>query len=129
MTSDEQAIRDMHAVWMTAVNAGDLARLLTMMSDDVVLLNPGGPPLGKREFPDKFLAGHEQFQLRCVSEPLEVSVAGDLAYTLCRDALHLVPRAGGEAIDLAGHRLTVYRRAADGRWLLARDSHNLSLAA
>jgi ketosteroid isomerase-like protein len=27
---------------------------------------------------------------------------------------------------LAGHRLTVYRKQLDGRWLLARDAHTLS---
>ncbi|MFT7776087.1 YybH family protein [Roseateles sp.] len=126
MASEEQAVRDTHEAWMVAVNAGDLARLMTMMADDVVLLNPGGPPLGKAGFPDKFSPAHERFLLRCSSEPLEITVMGELAYTVCRDTLHLEPRAGGDAIDLAGHRLTVYRRQPDGRWLLARDAHTLT---
>ena len=41
MRSDEQAIREMHTTWIDAVNAGDLAHLLTLMADDVVFLNPG----------------------------------------------------------------------------------------
>ena len=41
MGSDERAIREMHSAWINAVNAGDLARLLTLMADDVVFLNPG----------------------------------------------------------------------------------------
>lgn len=126
MATEAQAVRETHEAWMAAVNAGDLARLMTMMADDAVLLNPGGPPLGKAAFPDKFTGGHERFVLRCASEPLEITVAGDLAYTVCRDTLHLVPRAGGDAIELAGHRLSVYRRGPDGRWLLARDAHTLT---
>jgi len=55
--------------------------------------------------------------------------AGDLAYTLCRDSLSVTPRAGGESTPLAGHRITIYRRQPDGRWLLARDAHTLSAAA
>ena len=41
MQSDDQAIRAVHASWIDAVNAGDVARLLTLMADDVVFLNPG----------------------------------------------------------------------------------------
>ncbi|HEY0800692.1 MAG TPA: hypothetical protein VGD54_07600 [Steroidobacteraceae bacterium] len=40
----------------------------------------------------------------------------------------MIPRDGGEATELAGHRITVYRKQPDGRWLLARDAHTLSVA-
>src|SRR5436853_39096 len=55
MGSDEGAIREVHSSWIDAVNSGDLARLLTLMTDDVVFLNPGKEPLGRHEFPDGFL--------------------------------------------------------------------------
>ncbi len=29
-------------------------------------------------------------------------------------------------MELAGHRITIYRKQADGLWLLARDAHTLS---
>jgi len=38
MASDEQEIRSVHSTWIDAVNAGDLARLLTFVADDVVFL-------------------------------------------------------------------------------------------
>jgi ketosteroid isomerase-like protein len=38
MKSDEQAIREGHATWIDAVDAGDLVRLLTSMTDNVVFL-------------------------------------------------------------------------------------------
>ncbi len=125
MTPDEQAIRAVHAAWMDAVNAGDLEQLLALMTDDVVFLNPGQEPLGRDGFPDRFTAGHRQFDLRCISELEEVEVAGEIAYTLCRDRLSLRPRAGGPAKALTGHRMTIYRKQPDGRWLLARDAHTL----
>ena len=56
-------------------------------------------------------------------------VVGEVAYTLSRDSLSVTPRAGGEAMQLAGDRLTVYRKHPDGRWLLARDAHTLSPVA
>ena len=51
MGSDEQALRELHATWIEAVNAGDLARLLGLMAEDVVLLNPGQAPVGREGFP------------------------------------------------------------------------------
>src|SRR4051794_27960133 len=41
MRPDELAIRELHSIWIDAVNAGDLASLLTLIADDVVFLNPG----------------------------------------------------------------------------------------
>ena len=73
-----------------------------------------------------FSTAHQQLQLLCVSELEQIVVAGDVAYTVCRDSLSMTPRAGGETTKLAGHRLTIYRKQPDGRWLLARDAHTLT---
>lgn len=126
MGSDEQAIRELHSTWIDAVNAGDLVRLLTLMADDVVFLNPGRAPFGRDGFPPGFSAAHKQARISCISELEEVVVVGEVAYTRSRDSLSVIPRAGGEAMQLAGHRITVYRKQRDGRWLLARDAHTLS---
>jgi uncharacterized protein (TIGR02246 family) len=128
MGSDEQAIRDVHTNWIDAVNAGDLDRLLTLMADDVVFLNPGRAPVGRDGFPVGFASAHQQSRVRCISELEEVVIVGEVAYTRCRDSLTVTPRAGGKAMEFAGHRLTIYRKQADGRWLLARDAHTLSPA-
>ena len=126
MGPDEQVIRGLHSTWIDAVNAGDLARLLSLMADDVVFLNPGQAPLGRDGFSANFSAAHQQVRIRCISELEEVVVVGEVAYSWSRDALSVTPRAGGEATQLAGHRITVYRKQPDGCWLLARDAHTLS---
>jgi uncharacterized protein (TIGR02246 family) len=126
MGPDEREIREVHSTWIDAVNAGDLDRLLTLMADDVVFLNPGQSPFGGDGFPANFSAAHQQVRIRCISELEEVVVVGEVAYTRSRDALSLTPRSGREATQLAGHRITVYRKQPDGRWLLARDAHTLS---
>lgn len=125
MGSDERSIRELHAAWIEAVNAGDLERLRTLMADDVVFLSPGRAPSGRDGFPAGFSAAHLQFQIHCTSELEEIVIVGELAYTRCRDSLSMTPRNGGAATELAGHRLTVYRKQPNGRWLLARDAHTL----
>jgi uncharacterized protein (TIGR02246 family) len=129
MEPDERAVREVHATWIDAVNAGDLGRLLKMMADDVVFLNPGRAPIGRDEFPLGFSAAHQHSKIRCISELEEVVVVGEIAYTRCRDSLAIFPRVGGETTELAGDRLTIYRKQPDGRWLLARDAHTLSPVA
>jgi len=126
MTPDEQAIRDVHATWIAAVNAGDLAELQDLMTADAVFMNPGSAAIGPAEFPAGFGRAQRQFQVRCVSDPRDVAVSGDLAVVCSRDALSLMPREGGAPLEMVGDRLTVYRRDADGRWRLARDAHTLS---
>ena len=126
MRSDEQAIREVHSTWIDAVNAGDLARLLSLMADDVVFLNPGDDGLGRDGFSTRFSAAHQQLRIRCVSELEEVVVAGEFAYTRSRDSLSVSPLTGGEENRLAGDRMTIYRKQPGGGWLLARDANVLS---
>ncbi len=126
MRSDERAIREAHSAWIEAVNAIELDRLLSMMTDDVVLLNPGQGPIGRDGFRAKFSAAHQRLRIHCASELEEVVVVGEVAYARSRDSLSVTPREGGEESRLAGDRLTIYRRHPDGRWLLARDANTLS---
>jgi uncharacterized protein (TIGR02246 family) len=126
MDREERDIRQVHSTWIGAVNACDLARLLTLMTDDVVFLSPGQAPFGRQDFPAGFSTAHQQFDILCISELEEVVVVGEVSYTLCRDSLSMTPRAGGETTELAGHRITVYRKQPDGGWLLARDAHTLT---
>jgi len=129
MPSDEQEIRTVHSVWIDAVNAGDLARLLTMVAEDVVFLGPGQAPFGREGFASNFVTAHQQMRICCTSELEEVIVAGELACTRSRDAVSVTPRAGGKTAQFAGHRMTVYRKQRDGRWLLSRDAHTVSAVA
>lgn len=126
MGADERLIREVHSTWIDAVNAGDLARLLTLVADDVAFLNPGQAPVDRAGFSANFSAAQRQVRVNCVSELEEVVVASDVAYTRSRDTLSVTSRGGSEATQLAGHRMTVYRKQPDGRWLLARDAHTLS---
>lgn len=129
MTTEEREVREAHVRWIEAVNAGDLTRLLGLMTDDVVLIHPGGEPAGREEFAASFTEVQRQSRFECRSELAQVTVMGDVACAWSRDALSVTPSEGGETVRFAGHRLTVYRRASDGRWLLARDAHTLAPVA
>src|SRR5436853_5689017 len=115
MASDEREIRTVHSIWIDAVNAGDLARLLTLVAEDVVFLTPGQAPFGREGFSSNLRTVHQQMRICCTSELEEVVVVSEVANTRSRDALSVTPRAGGKAAQLPGHRMTVYRKPSCGR--------------
>lgn len=126
LSPEQQAILDVHTTWIAAVNAGNLDRLNLMMTDDVVLMNPGQAPFGRDGLFANFTSAQQTLWIRCVSDLEEVVVVGPVAYTRSHDTVTATPRTGGETTQFAGYRMTIYRQQADGRWLLARDVHTLS---
>ena len=98
MEKDEQEIRKLVETWMTATKAGDVATVLGLMTDDVVFLVPGRPPMGKAEFAAAARAQSKDapaFQLDGRSEIQEVRVLGDWA-------VHVGPASGEH--DAGGRR-------------------------
>ena len=71
MDTEERGVWQVHSTWINAVNAGDPARLLTLMTDDVLFLIQGQAPVGRQDFPAGFSTAHQQFQIRCISRGLE----------------------------------------------------------
>ena len=95
MGPDERAIREVHSSWIDAVDAGDLVRLLPLMADDVVFLNPGQAPVGRDGFSANFSAAHQQVWVRCSTELEEVVVVGEVAYAEPRRTVGDFPRRRG----------------------------------
>lgn len=126
MTPDEQEIRNLVSNWLAASKAGDVGRVLQLMSDDVVFLQPGQPPMRKADFA---AAARAQAQpngpkFDGVSEIQEVKVLGDWAFLWTKLTVAVTPPGGGEKITRSGHTLSVLQKQ-QGRWVLARDANLL----
>jgi uncharacterized protein (TIGR02246 family) len=50
MSDDEAQICNLVAQWQAATKAGDTQTVLDLMTDEVVFLVPGRPPMSKDEF-------------------------------------------------------------------------------
>ena len=127
MKTDEAQIRELVATWMSATRAGDLATVLTLMTDDVVFLVAGQEPFGKEHFAKAMQPQAHGVALPLIdgrSEIQEIHVDGNLAYLVSRLTVH-VTLPGGPTTTRAGHTLSVLRKEG-GRWQLARDANLLT---
>jgi len=123
MTEDETAIRDLVTTWMQASEAGDIETVLRLMADDVVFMVPGRAPFGKAEF--RAMSEGMKDTRMGRSEIRELQVLGGWAFVRNYLEVTITP-PGGKPVRRAGHTLTLFRKEAGGRWLLARDANLLS---
>jgi uncharacterized protein (TIGR02246 family) len=124
MSPDERAIRDLIATWMSASLAGDTAKVLSLMTDDVLFLVAGRSPFGKEQFAatQSAMAGH---RIDGSSDVREVAISGDMAYARSHLTVSITA-PDGRTLRRSGPVLTIFRRQPDGRWLLARDANLLT---
>lgn len=125
--SDETQIRDLVAAWMYATRTHDVEAILELMTDDVVFLVPGRPPMGKAEFEAaaRAQAAGDAPRLEGRIEIRELQVFEDWAFMWSQLSVVATPPNGGPPTTRSGHTLTVFRRK-EGRWLLARDANLLA---
>lgn len=124
MNSDEQQICQLAAEWMDATRAGNIERVLNMMTEDVVFLTPGRSPMNKAQFAEALRSqASTGMKIDGRSEIREVRASDDWAFMWSQLSVTMTLDQG-EPIERTGHTLTVFRKDA-GRWLLARDANLL----
>ena len=124
MQNDEEAIRDLISTWLSASKAGDTARVLSLMTDDVVFLVSGHEPMRGK---DAFAASQgalEGVEIDATSEVQEVRVSGDWAYAWTKLTVLMTPQ-DGEVNKRSGNTLSIFQKQ-NGKWLLARDANMLA---
>ena len=121
MSPDERAIRDLVDTRMTASREGDIATVLSLMSDDVIFMVPGREPFGKQTFAANSRS-MDGVRLEGSADIRELKVLGDWAYLRNFIEITITP-AGGTPVRRSGFTLTILRKEPDGRWLLARDAN------
>jgi uncharacterized protein (TIGR02246 family) len=114
--SDEQEIRELVARWLAASKAGDVDAVMSMVTDDVVFLQPGRAPMLRPEFESAQRGRPPGMKIEASSEIQEIVVLGEWAFMWT--ALQV---SVGE-MKRSGHTLTVLRKVS-GQWRIARDAN------
>ena len=127
MNADERRIRDLIAQWHRATAAGNVDAILRLMSEDVLFLVPGKPPMQGRDQFEKGLRGLlKSHRIESSGKIEEIRVAGDLAYSWTTLTVRITPLSGGDGVERSGSALSVFRKQANGTsWLLVRDANLL----
>jgi uncharacterized protein (TIGR02246 family) len=127
--ADVNAINDVREAEMASISAGDVDAHLAVMTDDCLVMPPGGEAVvgheAVRAWSEAFI---EMFEIAGEYTGSEVVGAGDWAIENYTATLTLTPRAGGEAAMETIKGIHVYRRQADGSWKIAQDVWNSDAA-
>src|SRR5437867_12470747 len=98
MSTEEQAIRDLVALWHTATAKGDVDALLGLMAEDVVFLVAGREPMrGRHAFEQSLRALLKQYRIESSGEIQEIEVSRSLAYSWASLKVRIIPLSGGAA--------------------------------
>lgn len=125
--SDEHAIRNLVTAWLKATSTGDLQAMLTLMSEDVVFLTAGQPPLrGKEAFTKAFRSALQHVRIEAASEIQEIRVAGEMAYCWNYFSVATIPLNGESPRYRKGHTLTILCKTLTGAWVVTRDANMLA---
>ncbi len=113
--SDEQAIRDLVATWLSASKAGETEKVLSLMAEDVVFLVAGQPPMRGKE---AFAASQ--------SALANIELDATRAYLWTELTVVMTRKTGGAPIKRAGNTLSILRKE-NGAWVIFRDANMLAV--
>lgn len=125
MTDDEKAIRQVVETWSAASKSGDIATVLSLMTDDVIFMVAGQEPFGKEAFAAAS-KGMESTKMEGTNEIIELQVLG--AWAFIRNHLDIIATLpDGKVIRRSSYTLTLLQKQPDGQWRLARDANLLTV--
>lgn len=125
---DRKAIRAVVTAWAKATSEGDLVTIMNLMTDDVVFLTAGNPPMQREAFRTGFENMIRSVKVKAKPDvkALDITLEGDIALTWGAMEIEIKPLAGGPVRVARGHTLSGFRRCADGQWRIFRDANLLS---
>ncbi|UCE07639.1 MAG: SgcJ/EcaC family oxidoreductase, partial [bacterium] len=119
-------IEKLHETDMAAAKIHDINTLITLMTDDCILLPPGQEPIRGRDAIWKFmqeqLPENQKYEItEYVQDFEEVKIIGDWAYEWAtfHGTYHL--KSGGPDLREKSRLFRILRRQTDGSWKVARS--------
>ena len=120
-SEDVAAIKKLAEDWRTGWDRSDTEALLSLYTDDPVLMPQGQPAVtGKNVIRTLYQSFFKEFTVKGEGKVVEVEVSGDLGYFWNSYTLTATPKAGGEQIKAQGKSVFIVRRQNDNSWKIAR---------
>lgn len=117
--ADMAAVRANSERFVAAWNAGDMAAITPLMTEDIIQMQPDGPSNVGRDAVLKAIAkGYDIAKSQQTHTTDEVTVSGGYAYAF--GTWKHNPKAGADAPALHGKWSAFYKRNSSGAWQLWR---------
>ena len=125
---DAAAIQALVDEWTVAFNAGDVAGLVALYTDDAVRMPPNAPAYTGREAIEEAFSGlFEQFSGELTWPTEEIVVADGWAFHRGTYRAGLAPVAGDDVIEESGKVIVIFQQQPNGSWKVAREIWNSDL--
>ena len=122
---DTSAIARSSAALLAAVNASDVAGVMSLWADDGVLMPPHHPSVhGRAQIERYFSELFQRLRFNFSFTSSRIQVSGDSAFERVHYDASAWPTHGGRTTRDVGKGLHVYRRESNGSWTLVADIWN-----
>ncbi len=126
--ADVAAIQALVQAWNAAAEAGDVAQVVALYTDNIVQMPPDAPANRGKQAVEEYYGGAFELFSVGVTWPVEgteeIVVADGWAFHLSEYILRITPKAGGEAMEELGKVVVIFQQQPDGSWKLAREIWN-----
>lgn len=120
-SDDIKAIREIVQAWHDGWQASDIESILSLFTDDPILLPPGQSPVfGREAIRSLYQTFFDAYTVKGECHVEEIEVSGDLGYVWVNYALTASPKGEGEPIHDNSKSLFLVRRQKDRNWKIAR---------
>lgn len=114
-------IMDLAAAWRSGWLAGDADAILSLYSDDPVLMPQDHPAVfGKDAIRSLYEPVLRAYDFQSESKVLEVEADDKWGYFWSAYLLTATPKTGGESLRSAGKSVFIVKRQAGGAWRITR---------
>ncbi len=123
--ADVAAINRVHDEYTNALNAGDAAAYVALLTEDAVVMPPNQPAaIGQEASRARIQRLFDQNTLEIARSVEEVVVAGDWAFSRHTGTGTQIPKAGGEPREFHNKGMAIFQRQPDGSWKITRYIFN-----
>ena len=123
VAADTAAIeRAAHGGYVAAINSNDMAKLMAVVTDDIVYQAPGGPEVVGRAAVREWVGGYlAAYRTHWEKTSIGFTVSGDWAFERYTYKSTDTDRKTGAVSTDVGKGVNIFRRGSDGKWRVAVD--------
>jgi uncharacterized protein (TIGR02246 family) len=125
---DIAAIRSTGEAWMKAANARDFEPMVSIYTEDAMLLPTNAEVVSGRPAIKAFFDGFPHFS-DFVGKMVEIEGRKDLAYVRGTYSMKLTLPGVSEPVEDRGKYIEIWRQQADGSWGISHDIFNSDIPA